>query len=787
MKPFLLFLGFALLTLTTYGQDDLIGGLTNDVDIAGLDTQWNPLTNTATVVGDVRIKYDDVEITAGRAEYNMETGDISARENVTVIRGTQIFRGENITYNINTNRLISNQLQSSMGPLFYDSQSFKTRTEDMERIDSGATVFTTHDTRNPNYTVSARSVTIYPGDRIILRNVKMKVGNVPVFYFPYIVQPLDDELGLFFMPGYTSDWGVFLLTQYGVMHGDHTLAKYHFDLRSTRGVGIGADYYSTRHRSNPHLGHLKLYYAYDLDPPIDRYSGPLAVGQEPDEIRDRYRIVFQHRIYVPGPAESTWYLDFDITHMSDSEMLKDYFLTDHRLDPRPDNHIKLVKRHDRFTATLLARMQLNEHYTTDTRLPELAFDFTRSPLWNTGIFYQGETSLGLYRDKLTEAQSYNIPRRIESVRNQLEHLDTLPNTPTVQVARDAAELTLNNLQNQLNEDRFFRAHSYHEFLYPTTFGSNDFVSFVPRIGGGATYYSDVEGGPVEIGSDVKPLFHAGFDLSMRFSRVWDQAKLRAIGVDQIRHIFQPYVNYSYLHADPIDGLFGIDRLAPTTRPRPIDVPLFTAIDGLSSWNVARVGMYNFLQTKRDQSTHNYLGLNTFIDVFFDDPEFDRRISNLVNDFYWNPLPWLALSIESQIPIDDNPNNFNELITNLNWMPTDFLRWTISHQLLSDNPIFVDSNRLQSRVFTRFNDNWGFSMNHVYEFDDSTMEYQSYNIHRDLASWSVSFGGLIRDNRDGERKKEYGLVLTFTLKDLPQVSFPFNIDPNPQGTGGSESN
>lgn len=47
---------------------------------------------------------------------------------------------------------------------------------------------------------------------------------------------------------------------------------------------------------------------------------------------------------------------------------------------------------------------------------------------------------------------------------------------------------------------------------------------------------------------------------------------------------------------------------------------------------------------------------------------------------------------------------------------------------------------------------------------------------------MALGGLVRDNR-GEN--EYGLVLSFTLKDFPNVSIPLDLDPNPTGRGGSE--
>ena len=72
------------------------------------------------------------------------------------------------------------------------------------------------------------------------------------------------------------------------------------------------------------------------------------------------------------------------------------------------------------------------------------------------------------------------------------------------------------------------------------------------------------------------------------------------------------------------------------------------------------------------------------------------------------------------------------------------------------------------------------MNHIYEMEDSTLEYQSYSVHRDLSSWVASLGGLVRDNRG---VTDYGVVFSLTLKDFPQVSIPLDTNPNPTGRSG----
>ncbi len=813
------------------GKSDVLTSITENVDITGLETQYDPDTGVASAVGEVHIKYGGVEIIAGRAEYNSNTKDVIAREDVTVLKEGQVFRGENVTYNFETQELKANDLRSGLPPIFYKTADLKANLSDKDeetgqihRIDGSQTYFTTHDSNNPNYHLISKSLTIYPGDRIVMHDVKVYVGKTPVFWLPLFVQPLDNEQGYYFRPGYSSQWGAFLLNQYGVMYGDHTLAKYRLDLRSTRGVAGGVDLKSLRYRDKPHFGNLLIYYAYDTDPSVGyghENRGPFTPGP------DRYRISFQHRIYIPGPSESTWYLDFDLTKLSDEFMLEDYYLNEFRDNPNPDNNIALVKHDDRFTATLWSRFQMNSFSPTDQRLPELAFDFTRQRLGHTNVYYQGETSTGFYNEKLTGSQIAILQDKIKTQQtnvagfdksftsatlgtansgqtfdkngqlisqatgiNQLSgstltsnSSDFYRSTPRILTTRDEVQNDIVALQSELAANQFFRFHTYNEFLYPMSFGPEGFLTFVPRIGGGVSYYADASGGAPGVTGGTKGIFAAGFDLAARFSRTWKDVRSDTLGLDGLRHVIQPYINYSFLDSPRIDGLPTIDRLAPSTRPRPVDVPLFTAVDDLNSWNIARVGLRNSLQTKRDGTAYNWMGLNTYADIFFEDPEFDRKVSNLYNDFFWRPVPWLQFNTDVQLPIGSSQFNYTEINTGFSWLPNRNFSWSLGHAYVKDNPIFIDSNLLNSHIYARLNENWGFSMNHIYEAADHTLEYQSYSIHRDLSSWIFSLGGLIRQNRGGNGSSDIGVVFTMTLKDFPQVSLPLDLDPNPSGVGG----
>lgn len=815
-RPFVVALILGISCVASVRGQTILDTMSSNINIEGLETTFDPETGIATAKGDVHIKYGDVEILAGRADYNANTGDVMAKDDVTVWKAGITYKGENLVYNVKTNELTGNAVRSGMakgtGRMFYTTEKFETETKYIERIDGEDTYFTTHDLANPNYRVHAREITIYPDDRVVMKRVTVYAGKTPVFWFPYISQPLDDELGYTFTPGYSSTWGAFLLNQYGVMHGDHTLAKYKLDLRSSRGVAGGVDFISMRHKDNQeNFGTLKLYYAYDTDPSLTK------TGETRGEVdKDRYRINFQHRIYLPGPERSTWYLDFDINKLSDIHFYEDYFFEEFRTNREPDNQVSLIHTDDRYTATLMAKFQLNDFYRTDTRLPELAFDFTRQQIGNTNFFYQGSTSFGILDEKYSEDEKLQTKTLIQQGEAYLkgttvtDPVTGLPSTspidqaayrrvlgldPTALIAEDEVQQALDILKASLNEPGYTRFHSYHEFLYPKTFGG--WLNVVPRLGGGLTYYSDIQGGPDNLGSDTKGIFHAGLDVSFKMSKAWDDVQNHALGLDGLRHVFQPYLNYSYLNAEQPDNFPSIDRLVPTTRPRSIDVPLFSAVDDLRSWNIARVGMRNLLQTKRDYQsysddkfrtvndtktqTYNWAGLNTYVDLFFDDPEFDREVSNLYNELFWRPVPWLTFWADTQLPIGNSDANYSELNHGFTWMPAKYLSFSFGHQFITDHPLFQDSSLVYSRIYARMSENWGFSMNHVYEMDDGVLEYQSYSIHRDLSSWVASIGAMVRDSRGGQ--DDFGVVFSLTLKDFPQVSIPLDTDPNPSGRGG----
>ncbi|MCP5541653.1 MAG: hypothetical protein H7A53_00165 [Akkermansiaceae bacterium] len=763
----------------TDGLDQVVEKAQN-IQIKSNDTSFDEVLGTARAVGDVEIEYGDVVIRCQEAEFQQSSGKIYARDNVTVYKDGTVFSGEEIIYDTTTGEMTATDLRSGLYPLFYQANDLAVPTDSSDVIEMNEAFFTTHDSSNPNFRIRAKRMKIFPGDKVTMKGVKFYAGETPIFWFPYLSQPLDDELGYYFVPGYSTPWGAFLLNQYGFMIGDHTLAQAHLDYRTERGIAGGIEFKSERFRGKENFGRLNLYFASD-DSPQESYSG--RARTEPID-SDRYRVNFQHRVYLPGPEKSTLYLDIDINKLSDQYFYEDFFPAEYRTDPQPDNILNLVKRNPWGTISLLGRFQLNDFFQTDERLPELAIDFIRTPLADTGFFYNGYTTAGILEEKLGDQGRANLIEQQTLNQSYLDGLDagtyTLRNGSLVDADGtvleedfdpDTRRSVVDGITQALEPRGYTRFDTYHEVLYPGSIGG--WLNVVPRAGVGYTNYSSID--DPDIDSFDRTIAHAGVETSMKFSKQYPNVVNSTLGIDGLMHVFQPYVNYSLVSTDEIGSRFTpIDRLTPTTRLRPIDLPLYTPTDDIRDWQIARIGAQNRLLTRRNGGTHNWLSLNTYFDSYIDDPEFNRDFSNLFNEIQWSPLPWLSARVDSQVPVFGEEMDFTEINSSVYFMPTDWFQFGVGYYELNDHPYFRNSDLISLSTYTRLSDQWGFSTVHRFEADDSTLEIQQYQLHRDLASWTASIGGIIRDNRSGD--DEYGVLFSLTLKAFPKVSVPVDFEP-----------
>jgi LPS-assembly protein len=735
--------------------------------------------------GPVKITGDNgLEVFADTATLDVKQQVVILDGKVSVYQGNVLQRGAHAVYYYERKFLDTRDLSVSLDPIILEAGKFTVEEHGGKQVFVGENAgLTTHDVEHPNFWLRAAQTKVYPGDKITFKNLRVYAGDVPVFWLPYLSQPLDPELGYHFMPGARSGWGAFLLNSYGVMLGGKLnpetgenedawlLSRWHLDLRSSRGVGTGVDLADTRLDNRANLPGLSLYYLNDLDPEYSR-SGVPRTDVDPN----RYRVELKHRQPLDFPDRANWYLDANLTLLSDAYYLEDLLPEVYRSNPAPDSTIGLFRRDETSLLSLFARPQLNDFFQTATRLPELAFDQARGPWFGLPLLHEGSTSFGLLEVAMDEA----LRREISDPQWALSPVNPGGIDPYAYLQgyeRQLAERIrglppgspeLAGLKDQLLNTGFARFHTYHDFSLPLAMGSG--LSLTPQVGLGYTRYMAVDGP-----ATTTDRFHlrAGVEAAAKFSKNLGDLKNHSWGLDGLLHVVQPYVSWSVLASDDLDPLYPqVDRLTFSTRPRTLSPERFTATDDLESWDIVRLGARNRLLTKRDGQAHEWLYLDTYLDAFLENPETDRTFSNLYNDFRFQPLPWLTLGMETQFPILDGGSGFTEFSTYCRVMPTPDMELTLGYRWLDNHPVLPDSNRVDLRAFFRLSENWGIGSQHVLRFDDGTLELQQYTLHRDFGNWVAGVGLSSRDNL---LKNEYGVLFSLTLKDLPSVSLPFSID------------
>ena len=304
-----------------------------------------------------------------------------AQGNVRIYRDTSLYLAERAFYNTETKQIRAEKARSSSDPYFIKGDSVKEISENGYLIQNG--IFTTEDAPTSDFHLRARTIRVYENDRVIFRDVTVFVGNVPIFWWPYLYQSLNDSFSFTVSPAFLSSWGPSLLTQVMFPITDHARARVRLDYRGRRGVALGFESDIHYGADDKNLARLKTYYIQDQNPLVNRTALPR--GAVPT---GRYRAGLEDRTNFTDDI----YGIVDVTKLSDEFVMQDFYQNEFRLNPVPDNVAALTKSDPFFTISATARFQANQFFETTERLPEIALDIKRHPLFGGPIFYEGETS-----------------------------------------------------------------------------------------------------------------------------------------------------------------------------------------------------------------------------------------------------------------------------------------------------------------------------------------------------------------------------------------------------------
>ncbi|MDD4013278.1 MAG: hypothetical protein PHW14_03700, partial [Candidatus Omnitrophica bacterium] len=274
--------------------------------------------------GHVTITYGDVKLSCDKIEVDTKSRTALCEGKVWIESPDGVVTGDRVVYDFENMKGLAEGIDLKAYPWFAQAKETERVSENHYRLREGCISTCDHD--SPHYRLTAKEIEVYPGDKLIARNVTMYIGKIPVMFIPYYYQPsIETKAKAQFIPGMSKDWGYFLLSAWRVHLKGNTKADLLLDYRTRKGFAEGANlYYHMEDFGLNGLGEgtLRAYFVEEND------WGTLqkkAYRDDDTKPKLRKRIQWRHRIdFDPG---TVGLLEFN--KQSDKYFIEDYFYNEY--------------------------------------------------------------------------------------------------------------------------------------------------------------------------------------------------------------------------------------------------------------------------------------------------------------------------------------------------------------------------------------------------------------------------------------------------------------------------
>ncbi|MBI4436421.1 MAG: LPS assembly protein LptD [Candidatus Omnitrophica bacterium] len=449
--------------------------------VNGDEVEYFPDEKKVVGKGHISIDYQGSILTADAITVYLDTKDAEAEGEVVLTRGLDEFRGKHLRYNFDTKEGILTDARGKVLPWYFGGEKVERQGEDKFLVEGG--YLTTCDLFPPHYSIRTKRIEIHSGNRIVARNVTFQTGGVPIFYSPVYTRSIKEGVtqraGAGVIPGYSNRWGGYILSTWALPLSEGISSNVHLDERSRRGFGIGLD---TEYDTKVGKGEIKTYTLNDR-----KRQSPIGLRED----KDRYRARWLHRWEM---TPSTLFLG-EYQKWGDRFITRDYFNGEFSEDFRPETRATVIHDSSFVTTAFTVEKRANHFFSETERLPELQVTSQRLPLWETGLYYQGELNAGSLTRAIADSDSHTTSGRVD----------------------------------------FFN-----ELSYAKNFSG---IEVVPLASTHQTYYGQDLTGEEEV---VRGLATVGVDVSTRMRRFYDvQTSFWGLELNGFRHILEPGLEYRY--------------------------------------------------------------------------------------------------------------------------------------------------------------------------------------------------------------------------------------------------
>jgi len=582
---------------------------------------------------------------------------------------------------------------------------------------------------NGHYSVGAKQVKLIPfapdsfdieeqefgsgtGDYAIwLTNGWAKIYGVPVLWLPAFYKPRDESLGICSVVfGKTKNWGYFVSMRKRFKLYDYPSFSVQLmgDYYSSRGFGYGVN---GRFDMDNSRTNFLAYSIYDNHPYI-----------ESDYHRYRFKIPHgRWNFRIGNVTHITPRLDFRgaVEFTSDYFFTRDFFNSRFSANPQPSSYAALEQQFDIFSVSLYFRLRVNRFYSTVEKIPEARIDLHRQQIFNTPFYYQGDLSANYMRMRWLEFDKRPRNTRLkdyelsdyEAFRFDTTHFIYLPlqkNSFSL-IPRAGFKLTAysNSSKHGVSSSdltRLFAAAS------PTSLGSGDLNNYDRR--GGAR---------------VRVVGELGAEASFKIHNTWQNARSDFLGIDGLRHVMRPYINYTYISKPNVDRKYLF---------------YFDDVDRIEKENFFRFGLENRLQTRSgDEGLREYFSMENYWDLHLEKSSENSELSNVGNfctKLSFSPIRNLTFSTSFSIDLGGNNDEVEPVIRHgrkrnpglkAKWLN----RWNLS---VSYEPIKDFVFTFSYNYYRPYNARSAYSMGSTFELLDAG---SYFNCYRSSRTETFSFG------------------------------------------------
>ena len=322
--------------------------------------------------GNVKVIYKGTEIKADEVRFNVKSSELEANGNITVTEGDTIITGESVIFNMKGKVGRIERMELSKVPWFFKGKAIEKPDEKNASIIEGYAT-TCKDTGHPHYRLVSHKIHIEIDNIIESWDVLLYIGDIPVFYFPYIWRSLkaSGKSPLTLRPGYSSSEGLFLKLAYNYDFSEYFSGALILDLMTKKGSGYGLQQ-NYRFADGLNGGYLYAYYIL-----------------EKDTMLERYRLDFDHSSRINNVS-----LVARLNYLSDETLTRDFYSYYYPVVSRDIRSYLAATYYDNIFTFMLAADRRDHYFPFEKTyklniqtLPDIRFNTTSLRIGETNAYW----------------------------------------------------------------------------------------------------------------------------------------------------------------------------------------------------------------------------------------------------------------------------------------------------------------------------------------------------------------------------------------------------------------